>query len=58
MREPAEAELTSFVALHTDAVRHFENHPELTAELGESPETAAMAIVASTIMNLDEFLTK
>lgn len=68
-REPSPNELARLGLLHQDLLGSFEADPEGAAKLltyGESPrdetipaaEHAAMAMIASTILNLDETLTR
>jgi hypothetical protein len=49
------AELSS---LHADLVEEYRRSPAESAKLGESPELAALVIVANTILNLDSTLTR
>jgi hypothetical protein len=58
LEAPDDAQVASFAALYADTLQHLQENPALVTELGDSPEAAAMTVVASAIMNLDEFLTK
>ena len=49
------AELSS---LHADSLEAYQKSPAESAKLGDHPSTAALVVVASTILNLDSALTR
>jgi hypothetical protein len=57
-RAPPASTLHNLVRLYENALRHFLADQKASSQLGESPEHAALAVVASAILNLDEILTK
>ncbi len=58
VREPEAADVNAMMSLYRDALEHYEAHPDLVTSLAPSAPGAALSVVASAIMNLDEFLTK
>ena len=60
MQEISPEKLDALRALHEEAVRYYAEHPEEVPKLvgEENAELAALTVVASAIMNLDEFVTK
>jgi len=59
-RPPTVTEQTEIQVLLSDLIGYYSNHPSLTAEFENSPSPieAAWTIVASTILNLDEVVSK
>jgi hypothetical protein len=57
-RAPAADTLQDLVDLYHKAQEQFEADREAAKHLGGAPEQAALAVVASAILNLDELLTK
>jgi hypothetical protein len=55
---PAVDTLQDLVNLYNMALEQYVSDPEATKHLGRAPEQAALAVVASAILNLDELLTK
>jgi hypothetical protein len=58
VREPDATDVSAMVALYRDSLAHYERQPDLASDLAPSPPQAALTVVASAIMNLDEFLTR
>lgn len=52
------AMLDELAALHTAAVSDYQADPAVSEKLGETPQAAAMVLVANTILNLDSALTR
>lgn len=50
--------IDSLCSLYDDALKEYRSDPQLSAKLGATPESAAMVLVASTILNLDVALTR
>jgi hypothetical protein len=52
------------VALYDEALEKYRKDPEKTCEMigvddkNNKPETAALVVVANSLLNLDEFITK
>ncbi|RYD23391.1 MAG: DUF1553 domain-containing protein [Verrucomicrobiaceae bacterium] len=46
------------VSLHGASAADYQNTPEESAKLGETPQAAALVLVANTILNLDSALTR
>ena len=44
--------------LHGDILAEFKSAPERSKKIGESPEEAALAVLANTLLNLDAAITK
>ena len=59
-RPPTITEQTEIQVLLSDLIGYYSNHPSLTAKFENSPSPieAAWTIVASTILNLDEVVSK
>jgi hypothetical protein len=57
-KTPAAATLDDLSRLYKNALNQYASDREMSRYLGPTPEHAALAIVASTILNLDELLTK
>jgi hypothetical protein len=56
---PADAAIVERLgALQRNARNRYQQDPGLLKELGGEPEWAAAVVVASTLLNLDETLTK
>ena len=45
-------------ALHADCVADYQKNPAESAKLAETPDAAALVLVANTILNLDSALTR
>jgi hypothetical protein len=56
-RDAAESTLNDLIRLYDKAIEQFAGN-KAAKSLGATPERAALAVVASTILNLDEVLTK
>jgi hypothetical protein len=52
------AMLDELAALHADCVSDYQKNPADSAKLAETPATAALVLVANTILNLDSALTR
>lgn len=50
--------LDELSALHADALAAYTADPKLAAHLGDSPDAAALVLVANTILNLDSSLNR
>jgi len=50
--------IAELASLHADAAAAYRDRPEESAKLGDSPEAAAMVLVANTILNLDSALNR
>ncbi|RYD37191.1 MAG: hypothetical protein EOP85_17785 [Verrucomicrobiaceae bacterium] len=46
------------VSLHGASAADYQNSPEESAKLAETPQSAALVLVANTILNLDSALTR
>ncbi|CAN5168869.1 hypothetical protein BH23BAC1_BH23BAC1_22920 [soil metagenome] len=61
-REPSDSELDKLTDLYYKAFQFYDSHPEkaihMTGEDMPHRELAALTVVANSIINLDEFLTK
>lgn len=57
-RLPSDANSQVLRTLYDTALADYRAQPELAAKLADSPEKAALALVANTILNLDLTLTK
>lgn len=57
-RVASAAMLDELAALHADAEEEYTRHPEESAKLADSPEQAALVLVANTLLNLDSALTR
>jgi mono/diheme cytochrome c family protein len=57
-RRPSAESARVLQALYDSALAEYRAQPELAAKLADSPEQAALALVANTILNLDLTLTK
>jgi hypothetical protein len=57
-REATASTLTDLTDLYAESLPQFESDETASKHLGATPEAAAMAVVASTLLNLDEVLTK
>jgi hypothetical protein len=58
LREPRAADVDAMVSLYRDSLQHYADHPALVTGLAPSTSEAALTVVTSAIMNLDEFLTR
>ncbi|MEO7190203.1 MAG: PSD1 and planctomycete cytochrome C domain-containing protein [Vicinamibacterales bacterium] len=58
LREPSAADVNAMLSLYRDSLQHYATHPALVTGLSPSASEAALTVVASAIMNLDEFLTR
>jgi len=58
LREPHAEEVEAMASLYRDALQHYTSDPDLVTSLAPSAPQAALTVVASAIMNLDEFLTR
>jgi hypothetical protein len=52
------ATLDDLISLHRDAAADYAREPGLAAMLGPDPDTAALVLVANTILNLDSALNR
>jgi hypothetical protein len=52
------AMLGELAALHADCVADYQKNPAESAKLAETPDAAALVLVANTILNLDSALTR
>ncbi|MEO5917709.1 MAG: PSD1 and planctomycete cytochrome C domain-containing protein [Luteolibacter sp.] len=52
------ATISELVSLHASCVADYQQAPAESAKLGETPEAAALVLVANTILNLDSALTR
>ncbi len=50
--------IDELAALHAGCLTDYQNAPAESAELAETPEAAALVIVANTVLNLDSALTR
>jgi hypothetical protein len=57
-REATASTLADLTGLYETAFQQYGADGEASKQLGSTPEAAAMAVVASTLLNLDEVLTK
>ncbi len=57
-REATPAMLQELAALHQEATAEYTKSPELAAKLGADPQSAALTLVANTILNLDSALNR
>ena len=57
-RLPSDASAQVLKTLYDTALADYRAQPELAAKLADSPEKAALALVANAILNLDLTLTK
>lgn len=58
-QQAASAEMTGELAsLHAAAVADYQKAPDESAKLAETPQAAALVLVANTILNLDSALTR
>lgn len=55
---PRAAAVTAMTALYDDALQSFDAANEEMAALGSTPESYALTIVASAVMNLDDVITR
>ena len=58
VREPLTADVETMLSLYRDALQHYTSRPDLVGNLAPSASEAALTVVTSAIMNLDEFLTR
>ena len=52
------AMIVELSSLHADSLEAYQKSPAESAKLGDHPSTAALVVVASTILNLDSALTR
>jgi hypothetical protein len=57
-RTPVASTLEDLVRLYRAALEKYTSDTKAAKHLGATPERAALAVVASTILNLDELLTR
>jgi hypothetical protein len=57
-QEAAAGEIDELPSLHADALAAYTETPADAAKLGPTPETAALALVANTMLNLDSALNR
>ena len=57
-RAPSASTLDDLMSLYQSAFDGFAADPDASQHLGPTPERAALSVVASAILNLDEVLTK
>lgn len=58
LREPGAKDVNAMTSLYRDSLQHYTSHPDLVTGLAPTAPEAALTVVASAIMNLDEFLTR
>jgi len=56
--KPSASDITDLIALHDAALAEYKSDAKLAKSLGNTPEKAALAVVANAILNLDVVLTK
>ena len=56
--KPSASDITDLIALHDAALAEYKADAKLAKSLGNTPEKAALAVVANAILNLDTVLTK
>ena len=52
------AAIATLLSLHRDAAAEYRESPEESGALAETPEEAALVLVANTILNLDAAVSK
>ena len=57
-RPPGDAEFDALATLVDDAAGYYESHPSLSADAGGDPDRSAWILVATTILNMDEVVSK
>jgi hypothetical protein len=57
-QEAAADVIDELLALHADALAVYKETPAESAKLGPTPEAAALALVANTLLNLDSALNR
>jgi hypothetical protein len=57
-RSPVASTLDDLTRLYVTALEEYTSDTKVSKHLGATPERAALAVVASAILNLDELLTK
>ena len=57
-RSAMEKELPPLLALHREAQAHFTGDAKTSAALGDTPDLAALTVVANALLNLDVVLTR
>jgi hypothetical protein len=57
-RPAVAGELSPLLALHREAWTRFTTDPKAAASLGETPELAALTVVANALLNVDAVLTR
>lgn len=58
LEKPSGAVLGSLMKLYESALVDYRNDPVASAQIGSTPEKAAMVLVANTLLNLDSSLTR
>ncbi len=53
-----EKTIAALTNLHANLLDDYRKNPELVKEIGKTPEEATMTVLANTILNLDQALTK
>ena len=56
--DPSDADVEDLARLHELALATYRREPALAEKMAESPEAAALALVANAILNLDRVLTR
>ena len=56
--EVNEKNLATLVSLYQKILKQYQQKPDMAKALGATPEEAAMTVLANTILNLDQSLTK
>ena len=55
---PSPRMVETLLRLYEDAVQEYRNDPAVAAKLAATPESAAIVLVANTLLNLDRALTR
>jgi hypothetical protein len=57
-RTPTHTERTRLTTLYAQQLEQFQQSPEATKQIADTPESAALTLLCNTLLNLDETLTK
>jgi hypothetical protein len=58
LEPPPDAMVERLVRLHSSALAEYQQHPEAWQKLGDSPDQAALVLVANTLLNLDRAMVR